>query len=201
VEHKDIGHGWMFDYISFTEPEIEKLVKYLMEEHDPPALIKVEQEEKEVHRINGDGEGEEETRYEIADQSLAEIVGYCVRMLFEAKVRTQYKWLYIKGLDPETGELNWYGLVFGKKTVDDLFHKAKEERQSRKKETTDATTVAIKQAKKVIKAFDTSIDKLYKEIMDSKYSDTLNTYYPALVKGLLGLAYPPFCRKNNRGKR
>jgi hypothetical protein len=32
--------------------------------------------------------------------------------------------------------------------------------------------------------------------MDPKYSDTRNTYYPALVKGLLELAYPQFSRKN-----
>ena len=57
MEHKDIRDAWIFDYISFTEPEIEKLAKYPMEEHDPPAIIKKE--------------AKEEKRYEIADQSLA----------------------------------------------------------------------------------------------------------------------------------
>jgi hypothetical protein len=189
VEHKDIGHAWMFDYVSFTESEIEKLVKYLMEEHDPPALIKVEQEEE--------GEGGEETRYEIADQSLAEIVGCCGHMLFAAQERTLYKWRYIEGPYPETGELNWYGLVFGRIKALDLFEEAKKTRRSQKekeKKTTDDD--AVEHAKKYIEKFDTSIDKLYKEIMDPKYSDTRNTYYPALVKGLLELAYPQFSRKN-----
>jgi hypothetical protein len=185
VEHKDIRDAWIFDYISFTEPEIEKLAKYPMEEHDPPAIIKKE--------------AKEEKRYEIADQSLAEIVKYCEGMLFAAKERILYKWRYIKGLDPETGELNWYGLVFGERTALDLFNKAKEERQSRKKDMTAATT--IKHAKKVIAEIDKSIIRLHEEIMGPKYSATRNTYYPAIVKGLVELAYPPFCRKNTRRKR
>jgi hypothetical protein len=191
VEHKDIGHAWMFDHVSFTESEIEKLVKYLMEEHDPPALIKVEQEGEE-------GGGGEETRYEITDQSLAEIVGCCGHMLFAAQERTLYKWRYIEGPYPETGELNWYGLVFGRIKALDLFEEVKKTRQSQKEEektTTDAAA-SIEHAKKDIEAFDESIDKLYKEIMDPKYSDIRNTYYPALVKGLLELAYPQFSRKN-----
>jgi hypothetical protein len=190
VEHKDVGHAWMFDYVSFTESEIEKLVKYLMEEHDPPALIKVEQE--------GEEEGGEETRYEITDQSLAEIVGCCGHMLFAAQERTLYKWRYIEGPYPETGELNWYGLVFGRIKALDLFEEVKKTRQSQKEEektTTDAAA-SIEHAKKDIEAFDESIAKLYEEIMDSKYSGIRNTYYPALVKGLLELAYPQFSRKN-----
>jgi hypothetical protein len=173
---------------SFAEPEIEKLVKYLMEEHDPPALIKVEQA-----RING-GEEEEETRYEIADKSLAEIVGCCECMLSAAQERTLYTWRYVKGLElgPQTGELNWYDLVFGRRTAFDLFDKLNKARLSQA-ETTDAS--AIEHAKKVIGTFDKSIAKLHEKIMDPKYSATRNTY-PSIVKGLVELTYPPFCRKN-----
>ena len=86
----------MFDYISFTKSEIEKLVKYLTEEHDPPVLNRV--------CVNG------ETRYEIADKSLADIINYCEGTLSEVHDRIREQWDYIKGkeheLDTEKGFLD-----------------------------------------------------------------------------------------------
>jgi hypothetical protein len=189
VEHKDVGHAWMFDYISFTKSEIEKLVKYLTEEHDPPVLNRMS--------VNG------ETRYEIADKSLAEIINYCEVTLSEVRMRIQEQWDYIKGkehvLDPEKGFLDWYRLVFGEAMAIASFDRGKKSRQA-----IDDNGIgpggSIEHSKKIIDALNESIIKMHAKIMGPEYKDTRERY-PAIVEALAHSTFPPFLESSRRNNK
>lgn len=186
VEHKDVGHGQIFDYISFTKFEIEKLVKYITEEHDPPVLNRV--------CVNG------ETRYEIADKSLADIIKYSEGILSEVQMEIWEQWGYIKGkenkLDPQKDFLDWYRLVFDEARALASFDRGKKSRQS-----IDDDGVgpggSVEHSKKIIRALNKSIIKMHAKIMDPEYKDTREKY-PAILEVLVHSTFPPFFLQSSR---
>ena len=111
IEHKDAGNAYAYVHINFTESEIEKCITTL-KQNDLSGVLKPINNKNEI-------------RFEIKHEDFRTIIGMCEAIIYYVMLRIEKEWLKKDSRPTRGTRFQWYASLFGEKTIDVLFKRAK----------------------------------------------------------------------------